>query len=112
MTISRDHSHYSRARPAWAFLLGNEARYLQASELHAKFSDQARRNLPKRLAASSKVSTRLQKANRTCCAPSRRSFWKLHAGTAATPISFTSSRVNATSSPNPKLLTSVITYSA
>src|SRR2546427_8700498 len=36
MTISRDHSHYSRARPAWAFLLGNEARYLQASELHAK----------------------------------------------------------------------------
>ena len=71
MTISRDHSHYSRARPAWAFLLGNEARYLQASELHAKFSDQARRNLPNRLAASSKVSSRLQKANRTCCAPSR-----------------------------------------
>src|SRR3989442_4328982 len=36
MTIYRDHSHYSRARPAWAFLLGNEARDLQASELHAK----------------------------------------------------------------------------
>src|SRR5438309_9770057 len=36
MTIYRDHSHYSRARPAWAFLLGNEARYLQASELPRK----------------------------------------------------------------------------
>src|SRR5439155_23703138 len=83
MTISRDPSHYSRARPAWAFLLGTEARYLQASELHARFSDQARRNLPNRLAASSKVSSGLQKANRTCCAPSHGPLSKLDPGAPA-----------------------------